>query len=284
MGPVGTINPIRPGLALTNSLINEDTAFQVSSDSAEGAGEGVRRRRLIVAAVSAVAALSSMGYVSLVTFNSATPELTVLDIGLGRRVAFVADLHIHSRGERHVENALRILEDSGAEFFILGGDMVDEETIEISALDWFLRELNIGRGYAVLGNHEYWSRKVEDTLGALRAHSVEALRDEAVSTPFGKLLGLDWRESRQYGYRRFDGFVAVHDPNAAERVEGRAFVAAGHTHGGLVLFGQTIYTNSKYVRGLYKLGGGALLYVTRGVGQMFHQPRINSPPEILLLE
>jgi hypothetical protein len=37
------------------------------------------------------------------------------------------------------------------------GDMVDEEAEGPATLDWFLKKLNAGRGYTVLGNHEYWS-------------------------------------------------------------------------------------------------------------------------------
>jgi predicted MPP superfamily phosphohydrolase len=245
-------------------------------------GLDMRRRTIIAAGISA-ATMTLMGCASGSIFNNAAPELKVLEIGLGRSVAFIADLHIHRLGEEHAENTLKALEGSGAEFFILGGDMVDEETVDITSLDWFLRELNIQRGYAVLGNHEYWSHKVVDTVEALRTHNIEILNDKTISTPFGRLLGLDWRESRQYGRWKFDSLVAVHDPNAADHVDGNAFIMAGHTHGGLILYGYTLFTNSKYVRGLYRLSGDTKLYVTRGVGQMFLQIRVNSPPEIVLL-
>lgn len=241
------------------------------------------RRRLILAGfLSAIA--SAAGYSATRLLSESSPELTTLDLGLGRRVALVADLHIHRQGEDHAEGAIRVLEKSTPEFFILGGDMMDEQTVEPRALAWFLRQLNAGPGYAVLGNHEYWSARVEETVEVLRQFGVRTLRDEAVSTPFGRLLGIDWRESRDYGYWRFSGLVVVHDPNAADHIQGDATILAGHTHGGIVLMGQPIYSNSRYARGLYRLASGAILYVSRGVGQMAHQPRINSPPEILLLE
>ncbi len=242
------------------------------------------RRRLILTTLSAAAAASLAGYTATGALHNTAPELTTLDQGLGRRVALIADLHIHRPCEDHAERALRALERTGSEYFILGGDMVNEETEGPSALDWFLKELNAERGYAVLGNHEYWSGRDEETVGILRSRGVEVLRDEAVSTPFGRLLGIDWRESRSYGVWGFDGLVAVHDPNAADHIRGGATILSGHTHGGLILFGRTIYSNSRYVRGLYRLSEGRVLYVSRGVGQMLHQPRSNSPPEILILE
>ncbi len=244
----------------------------------------ISRRRLILTALSAAAAASIAGFTARGALHNTSPELTTLDQGLGRRFALIADLHIHRPGEDHAERALRALEGTGSEYIILGGDMVDEETEGPSALDWFLRELNTERGYAVLGNHDYWSGRDEETVGILRRRGVEVLRDEAVPTPFGRLLGIDWRESRSYGVWRSDGLVAVHDPNAADHVRGGATILSGHTHGGLILFGRTIYSNSRYVRGLYRLSEGRVLYVSRGVGQMLHQPRLNSPPEILLLE
>jgi predicted MPP superfamily phosphohydrolase len=238
---------------------------------------------MIITGVS-MATVTLTGYTSVAVFSNATPKLKVLEIGLGRRVAFIADLHIHRRGEGHAENALKTLEGAGAEFFILGGDMVDEETVDMASLDWFLGELNIDRGYAVLGNHEYWSGKAKDTVEKLEAHGVEVLGDRAVSTPFGRLLGLDWQESRQYGGWNFNGLIVVHDPNAADYIKGNAFIMAGHTHGGLIIGGFTLFSNSKYVRGLYHLSEDIRLYVTRGVGQMLHQIRVNSPPEITLIE
>ena len=82
---------------------------------------------------------------------------------------------------------------------------------------------------------------------------------------------------------RFDGLVIVHDPNAADSVSGRAFVLAGHTHGGIVLGGFVLYSNSRYSRGLYRAVGGAELYVSRGLGQMPQQVRIGSPPELVVV-
>ena len=82
---------------------------------------------------------------------------------------------------------------------------------------------------------------------------------------------------------RFEGLVIVHDPNAADHVSGRAFVLAGHTHGGIVLGGFVLYSNSRYSRGLYRAAAGAELYVSRGLGQMPQQVRVGSPPELVVV-
>jgi len=78
--------------------------------------------------------------------------------------------------------------------------------------------------------------------------------------------------------------VIVHDPNAADHVSGSAFVLAGHTHGGITLSGLVLHTNSRYSRGLYRTVGGAELYVSRGLGQMPHQVRVGSPPELVVVK
>jgi len=53
---------------------------------------------MIITGVS-MATVTLTGYTSVAVFSNATPELKVFEIGLGRRVAFIADLHIHRRGE-----------------------------------------------------------------------------------------------------------------------------------------------------------------------------------------
>ena len=108
--------------------------------------------------------------------------------------------------------------------------------------------------------------------------------NEFTETSVGSVYGYDWSESRAYPRIKFNGLVISHDPNAADSVEGDTLILAGHTHGGVNLFGVTLYSNSKYSRGLYNLPRGARLYVSRGVGQMHLLPRINSRPELLLIE
>ncbi|MCS7146212.1 MAG: metallophosphoesterase [Nitrososphaerota archaeon] len=233
--------------------------------------------------------LSLLGVTTTITTSLAAPfnyklEVTKLEAGLGGRLAFLPDLHYHKRGEAHVEAALYAVLKLEPDVMVFGGDLVDEETVDFDGLDLLLRELEAKRGIAVMGNHEYWSGYVARAVSALKRSGFEVLFNEHAETPLGRLFGYDWRESRVYDAVSFDGIVVSHDPHAADSVNGEALVLAGHTHGGLVLSGLTLYSNSRYTRGLFTLKGGAVLYVSRGLGQMSLTPRINARPELLVLD
>ncbi|MCS7118022.1 MAG: metallophosphoesterase [Thaumarchaeota archaeon] len=239
------------------------------------------RRKLIVASAVGSIALAA-GTLSVTSINY---ELVVtrLDLGLGRRIAFLPDVHYHRPGEAHVERALRELQSLKPDAVVIGGDLVDEETRDIDGLHDVLSRIDSREKLAVLGNHEYWSGKVENAVGALMRHGFRVISNGYAETSFGRVFGYDWQEDRKYPRISFDGLVFAHDPNAADSVVGRALVIAGHTHGGLTIGGITVISNSKYNRGLYDLGGPKL-YVSRGIGQMLHQIRINSSPELLIIE
>jgi len=70
--------------------------------------------------LSAAAAASLAGYTATGALYNISPKLTSLDQGLGRRIALIADLHIHRPDKNRAERALRTLEGVGSECFILG--------------------------------------------------------------------------------------------------------------------------------------------------------------------
>lgn len=245
-------------------------------------GRSLRRRQFLALTLVGGAALVTSATVA----NAVDYELetTYLQVGLGGRLAFLPDLHIHSRGERHVEQTLKALERVDADVLVIGGDLVDEETRNLDEADGLLAELGSGERIAVLGNHEYWSSRAAAATATLRIRGFHVLFDEYVTTPVGRVFGYDWRENRRYPELTFEGLVITHDPNAADSVKGGALVLAGHTHGGLSLNGHILYSNSRYARGYYRLGSGTHLYVSRGMGQMSHQLRVWSRPELLVLD
>jgi predicted MPP superfamily phosphohydrolase len=184
-------------------------------------------------------------------------EVTEIDLGLGHVLAFVPDLHVHYEGEPHVDAAIRAIGSVEPDVLVIGGDLVDEMTVDLGSVERLLRDLDSRRALAVLGNHEYWSGLAADVVRTLRQNGFEVLIDRSTRIGEKHLLGLDWRETRRYGAVRFDGLVVVHDPD--------------------------LYTNSRYNRGSYRAAGGAELYVSRGLGQMPHQVRIGSPPELVVV-
>ncbi|MEM1945519.1 MAG: metallophosphoesterase [Candidatus Caldarchaeum sp.] len=238
----------------------------------------MRRRAFFTAAASTVAAA---GAISLAFNDVGRLEISYLTAGLGCKVVFLPDLHLHGDGvyERRLLDTVNELEPDVA---MLGGDLVDRLTHDIGFVERFISAINASEKFYVLGNHEYWSGYANTVRNLLDKHGYRELRGAVESRYVGSLYGLDWRDDRVYPFVESYGLVVVHDPNAADYIKGDCIILAGHTHGGLVINNQTLLSNSKYVRGLYRLGNGTVLYVSRGLGQMI-PIRLLSPPELLVL-
>jgi len=180
------------------------------------------------------------------------------------------------------EDIIELVDGEEPDIIMLGGDTVDELTVDIKSASKSLSSLEAREKFAVMGNHEYWSGKARELAEVLKGQGFKVLYDSVVPSAVGKVYGLDWKEDRKYPQIKSEGIVIVHDPNAAMSVSGSALILAGHTHGGVVLFGLK-YSNSVFTRGLYKINGGSVLYVSRGLGQMFPW-RLSSPLELVVIE
>ncbi|MCS7135919.1 MAG: metallophosphoesterase [Nitrososphaerota archaeon] len=209
-------------------------------------------------------------------------EVTRINLGLNRKVVFLTDLHLHEIDDVK-EKVLNIVAKEQPDAILLGGDTVDSLTFNMDVVNKYFSNLEAREKFAVMGNHEYWSGKAGELARILKENGFVILKDASAQASFGKIYGFDWKEDRRYPELRFEGLVIVHDPNAALSILDAQAVLAGHTHGGIIIAGQPIYSNSVYVRGLYRLKDNNILYVSRGLGQMFPF-RYTSPLELVITE
>ena len=233
-----------------------------------------RREFLISAAIVASASIYSY-------LETRRILRTRLEMGLGSKLAFMVDTHTHDFGAVEQE-VVRILGEEDPDIILLGGDIIDEFTGSLKPVRRYLSQLEAKEKYAVLGNHDYWCGRAGELAAMLKNLGFRVLRDEFADTRIGRIFGVDWRDARNYPSGVRGDLILAHDPNAAESADGR-IVLAGHTHGGVVIGGVTIFSNSIYTRGLYRLEGDKILYVSRGLGQMYPL-RPTSPLELVILE
>ncbi|AFA38528.1 putative phosphohydrolase [Pyrobaculum oguniense TE7] len=232
---------------------------------------GVLRRALLASA----AGLALLGVVGV---GLVRRVVTVLDLGLGRRVLHLTDLHIHG---------LTYLNLPDYDLLLIGGDTYDKLTPGAEVVVGVLGGLR-GPKVAVLGNHEYWDRgriPLGEGIRALEEAGVHVLRDDWVQIGGLRIFGLDWREDpRDYPPVKDADIVLVHSPDAFQSAVGGLYLA-GHTHGGQFCLpgGIPAVTNSffGYVRGLYKRGE-AVMYVSGGAGEML--PRVFCDREVVLVK
>lgn len=229
-------------------------------------------RRTLLAATAAAAALAAAG-----VYMAQRHEISVVNLGVGKKILFISDLHIHTARE---------IPQLEYDLALIGGDTYDEWTKDLTQVAETLKQLK-GPKIAVWGNHEHWaSRKTPLRLGAktLEEAGVHLLVDDWVYVGGLKIYGLDWREDpRDYPTPRDADVVLVHSPDAFHVAKTGVYLA-GHTHGGQICapWGAAVFTNSHfgYVYGKYRRGD-AVMYVTRGLGEML--PRVFCKREIALI-
>lgn len=204
--------------------------------------------------------------------------VTLLDLGLGRRVLHLTDLHLHGPASLDLPEY---------DLLLIGGDTYDRLTPGVEVVEDVLGGLR-GPKVAVLGNHEYWDQgriPLREGLRALEEAGVHVLRDDWVQIGGLRIYGLDWREDpRDYPPVKDADVVLVHSPDAFQSaVEG--LYLAGHTHGGQLCLpgGFPVVTNSffGYTRGLYKRVA-ATMYVSGGAGELL--PRVFCDREVVLVK
>jgi len=232
----------------------------------------VKRRTLLASLAAAPLAYLAVG-ASAVGLKAAE-----LDWGLGRRVLFLTDLHIHGEWRMPALGEYDLV--------LVGGDTYDEWARDLQAVAEALGQLR-GPKIAVLGNHEHWAaRRIPLSAGvrALEEAGVHVLRDDWVQVGSLRIFGLDWREDpRSYPAVKDADVVLVHSPDAFHSAVGGLYLA-GHTHCGhwCLPWGGAVFTNSAfgYTCGLYKRGTAAM-YVSAGLGGTW--PRVFCPREVVVV-
>lgn len=227
------------------------------------------------------------------------------------RVGFVSDLHIGPTTPRKlVAAAFERLAAEALDVLLLGGDYVFLDATDRTGetLAELVRSVPAARKFAVLGNHDLWTRHqvLED---ALERAGVELLMNRSVrlDTKHGavSVVGFDdpWTgsldaDSAIRGARDAGAILVLcHSPDGlpeATRVLSSwpdappALFVCGHTHGGQIAapWGPIVvpgHVGKKYPYGFHHVPPFHL-YVSRGVGATELPVRTFATPEVVIFE
>jgi predicted MPP superfamily phosphohydrolase len=230
-------------------------------------------------------------------------NLSLAKIPPGReiRIVHLSDLHIRSFHNyfKRVAGAVQALD---PELILLTGDYLELQR-NLDAVRQFLELLQAPEGiYAVQGNWEYWARVEGENL---RNHFArwwttllinERYDLELREVPLS-ILGLDYPSSsdalnhlqQQTDPGRVNLLLSHVPAFNHEILDDRIdLILCGHTHGGQVRLPFLPPPclprfSGRFVSGLYQVGPGTPLYVTRGVGTSVFPVRFLCRPEITLL-
>lgn len=269
------------------------------------------RRRLLVAALPAGAALVSGGGVAGGAFEALSPpRLTEVSVRLrglpraldGFTLVQLSDLHVGAVSQRaFVEDLVDRTNALRADLVAITGDLVDGTVEELGAFVAPLSRLASRHGtFFVTGNHDYYSG-VGPWVAELERLGVNVLRNRWVRIGDAggsfDLAGVDdWgvRERAQGGYdlakaiagREVDrpSVLLAHQPTNLDAVSraGISLQLSGHTHGGQ-MFPATAFARliwGEQVAGLSKYGD-TQVFVSRGCGFVGPPLRVGSPAEIV---
>lgn len=247
------------------------------------------RRRLawaLVVTVCAAAAVAAEVYREVHTTRLVT-ETTVTDKLTGElRIMQLSDIHMRD-DPAQLASIVAQVRDAGPHLIVIAGDTLNtrNETLDpLKELFSRLAELGIPM-YAVLGNHDHWSKDLPQLVELYARHGIKLIDNEheVITGEFGSftLVGVgDAYTDHAHLDQALKGapggfrFLLTHSPEILPQLEKADidYAVCGHTHGGQVAMpfigaiyvpGQGLFP--KYSRGRYQVGKAAL-YIDSGVG------------------
>ncbi len=234
-----------------------------------------------------------------VTVSDYSVALPGLPAGFdGFRIAQVSDLHNEEFGPGNAR-LLEKLQAVAPDLIVLTGDLADSRHTDLDVAVSFARAAAaIAPTYFVTGNHEARLADYASLQDGLRSAGVTVLENQAATLTRGTdrvtLYGL---QDPAFGpaptLPETEEFLILlaHRPEYFERyaAQGADLVFSGHAHGGqarlpflggLVAPGQGFFP--KYDAGIYE-EYGAMMVVSRGLGNSIIPLRVNNPPELVIL-
>jgi predicted MPP superfamily phosphohydrolase len=218
------------------------------------------------------------------------------------RIAQISDIHFSTlNGLKLARKIEGIINDVQPDILVCTGDLIDRGLRDKKSVASVLNGIKTKYGkYAVTGNHEFISgikKAVEFTEKA----GFRLLRNEGIKIGgFIELAGIDDPAARRFGnpspaseHKLLQSFSSEnlniflkHQPRIEANSIGEFDLQlSGHTHGGQIypftLLSSLFYP---YQNGLFELGKGSCLYVSRGTGTWGPPIRFLSFPEITVIE
>lgn len=284
---------------------------QLGSDRDSVADLNSRRNFLHAASGLAVAAPAAIiGYGLLrerTDFKLEKVQIPIRDLPpelVGVTICQLTDIHFDSFFDpSEIERAVNMARATDSDLVFLTGDYLSNRAEYMTPCVELLSKLEGRHGtFAVLGNHEIYTRTEDGFVREFKRRGIEVLRNRRIVLNIRgarlALLGVDYvRRGRGLLPRLVDGrpkdypaILLSHQPNIfpAAALFGIDLTVSGHTHGGqitLELAGLKLAPSraiSPYVAGHYAFGDSNL-YVSRGIGTVGPPVRINARPEITLL-
>lgn len=293
------------------SVTQEVEKVEEFQGKTHSAGKPRKRKKIIIALIIIVIfmAIACDLRLKTVRYTFTSPK-----VENSFKIALITDLHGNKYGKEQ-RTLIYAIDKEKPDIVLLGGDIFDdkisyeksEETIAILSEKY--------KCYYVTGNHEYWSKDVDNIISIVESYGIKVLSGEVDTIDInGQLVNICGVEDPEYYIYKSEGvsieeqlktvdkranrnyytILLSHRPEYYELYSQYGFdlVLSGHAHGGqwripgilngLYAPNQGLFP--KYAGGLYEYKGGNLV-VSRGLDrQGVKAPRIFNRPELVIIE
>lgn len=289
------------------------TPEPLASSSSTPLDEPVTRRTFLKQAILTALAGTALGDGGLYYIKNVEPYRPVVErltLALpslpaaadGLRLAQLSDLHVgRTMTAQDVARGVALVNAERPDLVVVTGDYVTGDARYAGPCARELGRLQAPLGvWAVLGNHDQWT-KAKEITATLREAGLRVLINQAIAPIPNVPLWLVGLDDIWSGKPNLPASVAAlppdgcrillaHEPDFADeaaRPDYRiALQLSGHSHGGQVrlpLVGAPVlpHLGRKYDEGLRRVGG-MWLYTNRGLGMVEPAVRFNCPPEVTL--
>jgi predicted MPP superfamily phosphohydrolase len=256
---------------------------------------------LCLASAAAIACYGwfEAGAIRVETVEIATSKIPVHAGPL--RIVQISDVHLGlTVGGDRLKRIVRLVREAHPDILVSTGDLVDGRMDDQQEALELLQAVTPRYGkFAITGNHEFYSG-LGQALAFTKRAGFHVLRGEAVTVgDVINIVGVDDPSGPGYGSsgtgekavlssahkERFTLFLKHRPVVDAESVGLFDLQLSGHVHAGQI-FPFRLITRLFYplIAGLYDLGSGSALYVSRGSGTWGPPIRVLAPPEVTVIE
>ena len=201
---------------------------------------------------------------------------------------FISDIHLGTNSISHLQNILSKIVDLDYDFILIGGDLLDSSSFNISELLIFK---NIKKPiYFVTGNHEYYIKNYNKKLEKLKEFNIIILDNKNININNINIVGISDNQNPNIQYKNYIklrnknlfNLLLVHKPSIWEQSrESVDLMLSGHCHNSQIIFFKLfVRLQFKYIYGLHTYNNSKL-YISSGAGCWGPRIRVGTFNEIV---